>query len=74
MVHRYVAHVLLYAMVLHNYDLLCTHNAMPPSTNAMPIQVSLLITFFSAHHSPSTVNKNASEFVIGTVRLNSTHN
>lgn len=32
----------------------------------------LLMTFFSAHHSPSTVNMNASEFVIGTVRLNST--
>lgn len=31
------------------------------------------ITFPSAHHSPSTVNKNASEFVIGTVRLNSTN-
>jgi len=33
--------------------------------------VPLLITFFSAHHSPNTVNKNASEFVIGTVKLNS---
>ena len=31
------------------------------------------MTFFSAHHSPSTVNMNASEFVIGTVRLNSTN-
>jgi hypothetical protein len=31
----------------------------------------LLITFFSAHHSPSTVNRNARELVIGTVRLNS---
>lgn len=29
------------------------------------------MTFFSAHHSPNTVNKNAREFVIGTVRLNS---
>lgn len=29
------------------------------------------ITFPSAHHSPKTVNKNANEFVIGTVRLNS---
>lgn len=29
------------------------------------------MTFFSAHHSPSTVNMNASEFVIGTVRLSS---
>ena len=33
--------------------------------------VPLLMTFFSAHHSPSTVNRKASEFVIGTVRLNS---
>lgn len=31
-----------------------------------------VITFFSAHHSPNTVNKKANEFVIGTVRLNST--
>jgi hypothetical protein len=53
----------------------------------MPIQVSvacqrrhtfhqqrdlpLLMTFFSAHHSPSTVNINASEFVMGTVKLSS---
>jgi hypothetical protein len=29
------------------------------------------MTFFSAHHSPSTVNMNASELVMGTVRLNS---
>lgn len=29
------------------------------------------ITLPSAHHSPKTVNKKASEFVIGTVRLNS---
>lgn len=29
------------------------------------------ITFPSAHHSPKTVNKNAKEFVIGTVRLSS---
>ena len=34
--------------------------------------VPLDITFPSAHHSPKTVNKNAREFVIGTVRLNST--
>jgi len=40
---------------------------MPPSTRLMPIQVSRDITFPSAHHSPSTVNKKASEFVIGTV-------
>jgi hypothetical protein len=29
------------------------------------------MTFFSAHHSPSTVNMNASELVMGTVKLNS---
>ncbi|KAL8895992.1 MAG: hypothetical protein Q9192_003334 [Flavoplaca navasiana] len=29
------------------------------------------MTFPSAHHSPNTVNKNANEFVIGTVKLNS---
>jgi hypothetical protein len=29
------------------------------------------MTFFSAHHSPSTVNMNAKEFVIGTVKLSS---
>lgn len=31
----------------------------------------LEITFPSAHHSPNTVNKNAKEFVMGTVKLNS---
>jgi hypothetical protein len=36
-----------------------------------PLDVPLLMTFFSAHHSPSTVNMNAREFVIGTVRLSS---
>ena len=30
------------------------------------------MTFPSAHHSPRTVNKNAKELVIGTIRLNST--
>ena len=30
------------------------------------------MTFFSAYHSPSTVKRNASEFVMGTVRLSST--
>jgi hypothetical protein len=34
--------------------------------------VPLLMTFFSAHHSPRTVNMNARELVIGTVRLSST--
>lgn len=37
----------------------------------MPIQVSRDITLPSTHHSPRTVNKNAREFVIGTVRLSS---
>lgn len=54
-----------------SHVLLCTQSPIPASTNAIPIQVSLLMTFFSAHHSPSTVNKNASELVMGTVRLNS---
>lgn len=31
----------------------------------------LQITFFSTHHSPSTVKRKANELVIGTVRLNS---
>lgn len=30
------------------------------------------ITLPSAHHSPSTVNRNATELVMGTVRLSST--
>lgn len=30
-----------------------------------------MITFFSAHHSPSTVNMKAREFVMGTVKLSS---
>ena len=51
--------------------LLKTHNAIPTSTKPIPIHVSLPTPFPSAHHSPSTVNKNAREFVIGTVRLNS---
>lgn len=29
------------------------------------------MTFFSAHHSPNTVNMNASELVMGTVKLSS---
>jgi hypothetical protein len=31
----------------------------------------LLITFLVSHQSPRTVNRNAVEFVIGTVKLNS---
>lgn len=76
-----------------------TQSAIPPKTNAIPMQVSvsrysasgtntkawsrglfwggggmivpLDMTFPSAHHSPSTVNRNARELVMGTVRLSS---
>lgn len=34
-------------------------------------KVPLDMTLPSAHHSPNTVNRNANEFVMGTVRLNS---
>lgn len=60
---------------------------MPHNDSVIPIQVSaaistsfsrrsrellpLLMTFLSTHHSPTTVNKNAVEFVMGTVRLSS---
>jgi hypothetical protein len=47
---------------------------LPVSFESIPALIydlPLLITFFSAHHSPKTVNRNASEFVIGTVRLSS---
>ncbi len=54
-----------------NQLLLKTHNAIPTSTHPIPTHVSLPTPFPSATHSPSTVNKNASEFVIGTVRLSS---
>lgn len=33
--------------------------------------MSLLITFLSTHQSPNTVNRKASELVIGTVKLSS---
>lgn len=33
--------------------------------------IPFVITFLSAHHSPNTVKRKASEFVIGTVRLSS---
>lgn len=49
----------------------CTHNAIPPKTKPIPIQVSREMTLPSAHHSPNTVNRKASEFVMGTVRLSS---
>lgn len=40
------------------------------SSNEQCGNLPLAMTFPSAHHSPKTVNKNASELVIGTVRLN----
>lgn len=49
------------------YDLDTTHRPIPPQTNAMPIHVSRSISLPSAYHSPRTVNRNANEFVIGTV-------
>ena len=94
----------------HDDDFDCTHNAIPPKTKPIPIQVSKPIksvpilpsppipfpeaeergeggkeniekrfipremTLPSAHHSPNTVNRKASEFVIGTVRLSSAPN
>jgi hypothetical protein len=42
--------------------------SQPDSTS---INVPLDITLPSAHHSPKTVKRNASEFVIGTVSDNS---
>ena len=48
-----------------------THRPMPAQTKVIPIQVSLVMTLPSASHSPSTVNKKARLFVIGTVRDNS---
>jgi hypothetical protein len=44
---------------------------MPKQTNPIPSQVFLSTVFLSTTHSPRTVNKNASEFVIGTVKLSS---
>jgi len=35
------------------------------------IGLPLLMTFLSTHQSPNTVKRNANEFVIGTVKLNS---
>lgn len=51
-----------------SYNLEVTHSPMPAQTKVMPIQVSLVMTLRSAHHSPKTVNKKAKLFVIGTVR------
>lgn len=36
------------------------------------LNIPLLITFLSTYQSPKTVNKNAKELVIGTVKLSST--
>lgn len=53
----------------------CLSKCLPPVSLHFVSHLSrdqpLLITFFSAHHSPSTVKRNASEFVMGTVRLSS---
>jgi hypothetical protein len=49
----------------------CCHCHALHAKLCTPHNVPLLITFFSAHHSPNTVNKKANEFVIGTVRLSS---
>lgn len=49
------------------YDFETTHSPIPPQTNAIPIHVSRSISFPSAYHSPSTVNRKANELVIGTV-------
>jgi hypothetical protein len=52
---------------------LSTYLSFVSSILIFPVWVNspLLITLPSAHHSPSTVNIKASEFVMGTVRLNS---
>lgn len=55
-------------------DLLTTQSPIPAQTSVMPIHVSRVITLPSAHHSPNTVNRNARELVIGTVKLNSASN
>lgn len=48
-----------------------TQSPMPAQTNIMPTHVSLEMILPSAYHSPSTVKRNASEFVMGTVSDNS---
>ncbi len=53
------------------YLSLSRQHAVTPPIPRLGIGVPLDITFPSAHHSPNTVNRNANEFVIGTVRLNS---
>ena len=45
-----------------------TQRPIPPQTRIIPIQVSLVMSLPSARYSPSTVNKKAKEFVMGTVR------
>jgi len=44
---------------------------MPAQTKIIPSKVSFVMSLPSAYHSPSTVNRNASEFVMGTVRESS---
>lgn len=51
--------------------LVMTHVAIPANTNPIPNHVLAEIIFPSTYHSPSTVNKNAIEFVIGTVNESS---
>ena len=50
-----------------------TQRPIPPHTRIIPIHVSRVMSLPSARYSPSTVNKKASEFVMGTVRDNSGH-
>lgn len=50
-----------------------THMPIPAQTKAIPNHVSLLMIFPSTYHSPKTVKRKASEFVIGTVRESSGH-
>lgn len=49
-------------------DILLTR---PFGADELRRDIPLLMTFRSTYQSPRTVNKNAREFVIGTVRLNS---
>jgi hypothetical protein len=52
---------------MENQVLDTTHKHIPAKTIVMPNAVSFVINFPSANHSPSTVKRKASEFVIGTV-------
>ena len=57
--------------VIRNQVLDTTHKHIPAKTIVMPNAVSFVINFPSANHSPSTVKRKASEFVIGTVNESS---